>query len=135
MKKLICLSLILIAVLSGYRGECQGVTKAAAVSEAAPIEAYYFHNTARCITCKTVEAEAKADLQSLYGTRVNFQSLNLEEESTKAIAKKLQVSGQTLLIIKGDKKVDLTNEGFLYARTNPKKFKALIKEKVDGLLE
>jgi hypothetical protein len=130
MKKLICLIFILAGLLPGYQGQCQTAAKTAG---AATIEAYYFHNTTRCITCKTVEAEAKADLQSLYGSGVTFQSLNLEETSTKAIAQKLNVSGQTLLIIKGNKKVDLTNEGFLYARTNPKKFKALIKEKVDAL--
>ncbi|HAQ21830.1 MAG TPA: hypothetical protein DCR40_21760 [Prolixibacteraceae bacterium] len=99
------------------------------------IEAYYFHNTYRCITCKTVEAEAKADLQSLYGSQVTFKALNLEDDATKAIAKKLEVSGQTLLLVKGDQKINITNEGFLYARSNPVKFKMIIKEKVDKLLE
>jgi len=99
------------------------------------IEAFYFHNTARCITCKTVEAEAKADLENLYGGKVSFQALNLEDDETKVIANKLKVSGQTLLIVKGDQQINLTNEGFLYARTNPKKFKSIIKEKVDKLLE
>lgn len=99
------------------------------------VEAYYFHNTSRCITCKTVEAEAKADLQSLYGNQVTFMALNLEDEATKPIAKNLEVSGQTLLLVKGDQKINITNEGFLYARTNPVKFKKIIKEKVDKLLE
>jgi hypothetical protein len=99
------------------------------------IEAYYFHNTARCITCKTVEAEAKTDLENLYGGKVSFKALNLEEDATKMIADKLQVSGQTLLIVKGDQKINLTNEGFMYARTNPLKFKSIIKEKVDKLLD
>ncbi len=98
------------------------------------IQAYYFHNTARCVTCKAVEAEAKADLQNLYGNQITFQSLNLEDDATKAIAKKLQVSGQTLLVVKGDQKINLTNEGFMYARTDPAKFKSIIKEKVDKLL-
>lgn len=101
----------------------------------AKIEAYYFHNATRCTTCKTVEAEAKADLKELYGDKITFQALNLEEKSTDAIAKKLNVSGQTLLVVKGDKQVNLTNEGFLYAVTNPEKFKNIIKEKVDPLLK
>ncbi len=99
------------------------------------IEAYYFHNATRCTTCKTVEAEAKADLKELYGDKVTFQALNLEEKSTNAIAKKLMVSGQTLLVVKGDKQVNLTNDGFLYAVTDPDKFKAKIKEKVDPLMK
>lgn len=104
-------------------------------AQTAKIQAYYFHNTARCVTCKAVEAEAKADLQNLYGNQVAFQSLNLEDDATKAVAKKLRVSGQTLLVVYGDKKVNLTNEGFMYARTNPEKLKSIIKEKVDKLLD
>lgn len=104
-------------------------------NKTAKIEAYYFHNATRCTTCKTVEAEAKADLKELYGDKITFQALNLEEKSTDAIAKKLNVSGQTLLVVKGDKQVNLTNEGFLYAVTNPEKFKNIIKEKVDPLLK
>ena len=99
------------------------------------IEAYYFHNAARCVTCKTVESEAKADLENLYGTQVTFKALNLEDDATKPIADKLKVSGQTLLLVKGDQKINITNEGFMYARTNPAKFKKIIKEKVDKLLE
>ena len=108
---------------------------ALAQSNGAKIEAYYFHNATRCTTCKTVEAEAKADLKELYGDKVTFQALNLEEKSTDAIAKKLKVSVQTLLVVRGDKQVNLTNEGFLYAVTDPDKFKAKIKEKVDPLMK
>jgi hypothetical protein len=99
------------------------------------IEAYYFHNKTRCNTCNTVEAEAKADLKELYGDKVTFQAVNLEEKSTEPIAQKLKVSGQTLLVVKGDKQVNLTNEGFLYAVNDPGKFKKIIKEKVDPLVK
>ncbi len=107
----------------------------AAVAQNSVVKAYYFHNETRCETCRTVESEAKTDLQELYGSKVSFQALNLEKKSTQELAKKLEVSGQSLLVVKGDKKVNLTNEGFLYAVTNPEKFKAIIKEKVDPLLE
>jgi hypothetical protein len=103
------------------------------------IEAYYFHFTARCTTCKTIEAEAKKDLESLYPNHVKqglitFQSLNLEEEPNKALAEKLGVSGQALLLVKGDKMINLTNEGFLYAVAKPEKLKEIINENVDGLM-
>jgi hypothetical protein len=99
------------------------------------VEAYYFHNAIRCETCRIVEAEAKADLKELYGNRITFQALNLEDKTAQTIAKKLEVSGQTLLVVKGNEKINLTNEGFLYAVTNPDKFKAIIKEKVDPLID
>ena len=103
------------------------------------IEAYYFHFTARCTTCRAVEASAKEDLEILYPSQVKeglitFQSVNLDEDSSKPLAKKLGVSGQTLLLVKGDQKINITNEGFLYAVSKPDKFKEIINEKVDSLL-
>jgi hypothetical protein len=103
------------------------------------IEAYYFHFTARCVTCRTIEAKAKENLEVLYPNQVKqglitFQSINLEEDSSKPLAEKLGISGQTLLFVKGDQKINLTNEGFMYAVAKPEKFKEIINEKVDGLL-
>jgi hypothetical protein len=103
------------------------------------IEAYYFHFTARCVTCRTIEAKAKENLEVLYPNQVKqglitFQSVNLEEASSKPLAEKLGISGQTLLLVKGDRKINLTNEGFMYAVVKPEKFKEIINEKVDGLL-
>ena len=132
MKNIVTLSFGLMLLMSSFL--CGAKTQKKEV-EANQVEAYYFHNTARCVTCKTVESETKADLESLYGSQVTFKALNLEDDATKDIAKKLKVSGQTLLLVKGEKKINITNEGFMYARTNPAKFKSIIKEKVDGLLD
>ena len=59
------------------------------------IEAYYFHFTTRCATCRTVEAQAKENIETLYPDMINqgkiaFQSINLEDASSKEIAEKLQ---------------------------------------------
>jgi len=104
------------------------------------IEAYYFHFTARCHTCRNVEAKAKESIEILYPEliqkgKISFQSVNLDDESSKTLAEKLNIYGQTLLIVKGDKKVNLTNEGFMYANSDPEKLKSIIKAKVDELLK
>lgn len=103
------------------------------------IEAYYFHFTARCVTCKTIEAQAKEDLEVLYPQHVKsglitFQSLNLDDAGNKEKAQKLGISGQALLLVKGDQKINITNEGFMYAVVKPEKFKEVINEKVEFLL-
>jgi hypothetical protein len=103
------------------------------------VEAYYFHFNARCTTCRTVEAQAQADIELLYPElvktgQISFTAVNLDETDGKTIGKNLGVSGQTLLLVKGDHKINITNEGFMYAVSQPEKFKAVIKEKVDGLL-
>jgi phage portal protein BeeE len=128
MKRVVFFSIVITAIVCSFAGNAQ------TSKSTAKVEAYYFHNAVRCTTCKTVEAEAKTDLKELYGDKVTFQALNLEDKTTNEIAKKLEISGQTLLVVKGDTKINLTNEGFLYAVTDPDKFKSIIKEKVDPLV-
>jgi hypothetical protein len=103
------------------------------------IQVYYFHNTKRCATCNAVEDETKMALELFYEERmkdgsIEFTSLNLEEEEGESMAQALQVSGQTLLIVKGETQVNLTNEGFMNARTNPTKFHETLRTQIDKLL-
>jgi hypothetical protein len=135
MKQISLLSFALLMFMGSWSCNAQTDKKNTKLNASTKVEAYYFHFSARCVTCKAVEAEAKADIENLYGGKVSFQSVNLEEESSKAIAERLQIGGQTLLIVKGDTKINLTNEGFMYARNNPEKFKAVIKEKIDPLIQ
>lgn len=102
-------------------------------SNQSKIEAYYFHFTRRCATCQAVEDVSVETLKELYGDKVSFKSINLDEKTNTELAKKLGVEGQSLLFVKGDKKLDITNEGFLYARTDPAKFKEKIKTTVESL--
>lgn len=134
MKRLILLSIVMMAIGS-FSGNAQTSKKAVTASAPTKVEAYYFHFNSRCVTCRTVESETKSDIESLYSGKVSFQAINLDDPSSKEIAEKLKISGQTLLIVKGDKQVNITSEGFLYAVTNPAKLKSIIKQKVDGLLD
>jgi hypothetical protein len=103
------------------------------------IEVFYFHMTTRCATCRAVEAEARKNIEMLYPAEYNsgkitFTALNIDEEAGKFMGSQYDVSGQTLLIVMGDQKFNITKEGFLYAEGKPDKFKSVIKEKVDSLL-
>jgi hypothetical protein len=92
---------------------------------------YYFHYTRRCATCKAVEEVTENSLKELYPDHVEsgsvvFLSVNLDEAENNSLAEKLKISGQTLLMVKGEKQVDLTNQAFMYARTKPEKLKTEI---------
>ncbi len=133
------LAILLFAPVISCTSQTSSKQAVASDNNSDKIEAYYFHFTARCVTCKTIEANAKENLETLYPNQfkqglITFQSVNLEEAPTKHLAERLGVSGQTLLIVKGDTKINLTNEGFMYAVVKPEKFKEIINEKVDGLL-
>ena len=140
MRKFFLISFVLITLV---RISCSAQTNqkpAPVISKNGDVEVYYFHMTARCVTCRTVEAEARKNVEMLYADQVkagkiSFTALNLEEATGKSMGEKLGVNSQTLLIVKGDQKINITNEGFLYAVSKPNKFKEIIKEKVDPLMK
>ena len=84
--------------------------------------------------CLAVETESKDIVEELYNDKVAFSAYNLEEKDGKALAGELGVSGQTLLIVSGEARINITNEGFMNARSNPEKLKQIMKEKIDPLL-
>ena len=98
------------------------------------VEVYYFHFEKRCATCNAVESVTKETVLP-YGEKVVFTSVNLDETSGAAVGKKMNVDSQTLLLVCGTERVDLTNEAFLNARTKPEKLKKAIQVKLDRLLK
>jgi hypothetical protein len=108
--------------------------KNTSVSEAGEVEVIYFHFSRRCVTCKAVEEVSKQAVADLYGESVIFTGYNLEEQDGKEKGRDLGVSGQALLIVSGDTKINITNEGFRYARSNPEKLKQIISENITPLL-
>lgn len=98
------------------------------------VEVYYFHTTRRCATCKAIESVSKESVTELYGDKVSFAAYNLDETEGEEKGKEIGVSGQTLLIVSGDVKVNITNEGFMHVRSNPDMLKEIIKTNIDPLL-
>lgn len=140
MKKFALLTVALVMAFGSMSCNAQEAPKASAQTQAdKKIEVYYFHFTRRCMTCNTVETEAKSAIESMYPAQfksgaIAFIGVNLDEESSKAAAAKCKAGGQSLLVISGDKRIDLTSQGFMYAVNNPDKLRAEIKKAIDPLL-
>jgi len=98
------------------------------------IKVYYFHATRRCATCQAVEAVSKEAIKEYYADKVILESINREEEKASSLVENYKISRTALFIVKGDKKVDITNVAFMNARTNPDKLKAKIKTIIDSML-
>jgi len=92
----------------------------------------YFHSNYRCATCLAVEKVAKASLAEIDST-LSFYAIDISAEENKELAKKYGVSGQSLLLVKGDKSINMTNDAFMYARSQPEKVKARIAEGLASL--
>ena len=134
---------LIFALITLVNISCNAQTNqkpASSVSKNGDVEVYYFHMTTRCVTCKTVESEARKNVEILYADQVkagkiSFTALNLEEATGKSTGERLGVNSQTLLIVKDDQKINITNEGFLYAVSQPQKFTEVMKSKIDPLIK
>lgn len=136
MKAIKVLLLVVMAIslnidCSAKSNKKEGITN---VTKSEKVNVYYFHYTRRCMTCNAVESVSKKAITELYGDKVSFAGYNLDEKAGEAKGKEIGVSGQTLIIVAGEKKINLTNEGFMNAKSNPEKLKQIIKEKIDPLL-
>lgn len=131
--KVMLLGIVLLTGISVYAGNGSN-SEGAQDPKEAKVNVYYFHTNARCVTCRTIESEAKQDVKELFGDKVGFESVNLDEKAGEAKGRELGVNSQMLLIVKDKQKINITNQGFLYARSNPEKFKQVIEEKIKPLL-
>lgn len=139
MKAIKLMFLLFVAVSISACNAQSSQDQKSSVADTYELQVYYFHFTKRCATCNAVENEAKVALEMFYADQLKegniaFTSLNLEEDDGKKVAEQLKVSGQTLLLVKGDQMVNLTNEGFMNARTNSGKFHEILKSNIDKLL-
>ncbi len=139
MKKINILLVLLFAVM--FSAYSQKETNTSNKEDDKPlIEVYYFHYSHRCATCIAVEEETRNSLNELYPSMmkdedITFLSVDMDTEEGEEFSKIIKVSGQTLLFIKDDKREDLTNDAFMYARSNPDKLKSKIKKVIDKMLE
>jgi hypothetical protein len=99
------------------------------------IEVYYFHFTRRCVTCVNVQKATEKVLKDHYkeelesGTIV-YHEVNLSDPESREIAQRLGVGGQSLLVTSGDRKYDLTMQGFMLASRDYNEFKATLEEAI-----
>lgn len=117
--KVLLLTVLAIGMNISCSAQAKKDNKETSASKADKVEIYYFHYTRRCATCNAVESVSKDAIAELYGDKVTFSGYNLDEEAGETKGKELEVSGQTLLILAGDTKINITNEGFMNARSNP----------------
>lgn len=108
------------------------------------VKIMYFHGTNRCVTCNSVENNAKKLLDEQYKAQltdgtITFVSYNIDEKANEALVEKYEIGFSTLLIIKNDgkteKKTDFTDKAFQYAKNNPDKYKNLLKAEIDKNLK
>jgi hypothetical protein len=135
-------TLVIAFIMLISNGLCIGQStkkKDESPKKTANIQVYYFHFSRRCQTCIAVEENAKKALDALYAEKVkngeySFKALNLDDKTTKTTAEKFGIGGQTLLIVCGNKTLDITDKGFMNAHDFDK-MKIDIKKAIEKALK
>ena len=138
MKKHISITILAVIMSSFFSANSQTSKATKVVSKVSKVEVFYFHYTRRCVTCQAVETETQKSILALYPLQakkglITFKSINLDDKSSEAIAAKCKAEGQSLLITSSNKRVNLTDKAFMYAKSNPVKLKAELKKTIDPL--
>ena len=129
----VIVSIIIISTTSCGNAPMNAEKSTSNITSGEPIYVYYFHTNYRCKTCRTVQKVSEEAVKELNDKQVTFKSFNLEEPLGKELAAKHEIQGQTLIIIQGSHKEDITADGFLYAVSKPEKLKEIITQKVKKL--
>lgn len=105
MRTVVTLALLLFviaAVVMLFVGRSPKVTGEA--TAATQITAYYFHNTARCVTCLAIEAQAKKVVEERFEKEVQsgqlaFLSVNMEEPGNAHFTSDFELVSQSLVLV------------------------------------
>ena len=99
------------------------------------VEVYYFHFTRTCVPCVAIDTETEKTINETYAGalaegKIAYYPMNIETEEGKRMAEMLDVSGQALLVIKPDDRIDLTAYAILYASNQPEQFRKALRETI-----
>jgi hypothetical protein len=133
MKKL--LYIVTAFILTGMMAP--QTTVAQIETEDTVLEIYYTHSTNRCAGCRAIEDQTvetlnngfKADLAT---GKIKYTAINIDDADNKEFVKKYEVWGSSLFIVKKgtEETIDLTRDGFAFARSRPEMFREKLSEAI-----
>lgn len=144
MKKLFYLLIATVILISCSNSKNKTETNTAKENQPNHIEVLYFHGAQRCMTCRAIEANTIAVLDSLYSKeqadgKIIYQMIDISKKENEQIADKYEVTWSSLFVNSwknGKENVNnMTEFSFSNARNEPNKFKEGIKNKMDELLK
>lgn len=129
---------ILLVLTAVILASCGGGNqkKETVQTDASTVYVYYFHGKQRCKTCMAVEKVVKETIENAYSgnDRVKYVEVKTDETQNESLVGKYEVTWNALIIAKGDKHTDLTNDAFATAVNSPEVLTEQIKTEVNTLL-
>ena len=129
------LSCMMLLISCDNRNQKKDVAQT--VSDDPTVYVYYFHTKQRCKGCVAVENVTKQAVMDNYegNNNVKYVEINLDEAKDEPLIEKYRVAWNTLIITKGDKQVNITNDAFAWAENTPEVLTEQIMIEVNRFLE
>jgi hypothetical protein len=130
--------LILVAILAGCGRNSKKAENAVQVAaDTTVVNVYYFHGKQRCKTCIAVGDIAKQTVETAFAdnNKVRFVEVNTSEKGNDALIEKYEVTWNALIIAKGENYVEITDQAFATAVSNPQALENLIKQEINNRLQ
>lgn len=139
MKKIVVIFMLLLSLLG-----CKQVSKSTstATSEESPakVQVLLFHAAQRCATCRAIEAATKEVLDADFAQQVKEGTVVLRDidaslRENETLVNKYEVVSTSIFVDDEGIVTNLTNDAFSYARTEPDRFKEILRNTITKAIE
>ena len=112
--------------------------------QSAVLNVYNFHLQNRCASCIAIENATTRTINTYFANelkegRLVQKIINVDDKTNEAISTKYEMAGSGLLLVSNSKGkeyvVDLTGDGFKYAKNNEEKFIEILKQQIETYLK
>lgn len=150
MKKLAIILMSVVAMVAmTSAAACGGKTENGNVKETTVaaknyVEVIYFHGKQRCATCRAIEQVTREVVEQQFAEQVKngtvkLRIVDISDPKNEQIADKYEIAFSSLLVVKhigqNETVVNLTDDGFSYARNEPETFKKKLTESIKANLQ
>lgn len=110
--------------------------KSVDVAGESKVMVYYFHGKQRCKTCLTVQKVAQETIATKFGDNpeVKFVEVDISDKANQALADKYEISWSSLVLATTNSHVDLTDQAFSMALSNPQALSDFLTEETVRML-
>jgi hypothetical protein len=122
MKKFLLSGLVVLLLVScGKQAQQETAVDTAVQEETAKVLVYYFHGKQRCKSCVAIQKIAQEAIAANYAGNqdVKFVEVDFTVKSNEALAEKYEVAWSSLIVVSAEKFVNMTDEAFTKALSDP----------------
>lgn len=134
------LILMMLLSLAGCRQGGKTASQAMSEESSAKVQVLLFHAAQRCATCRAIEAATKEVLDADFAQQVKDGTVELRDidgslRENEGLVDKYEVISTSIFVDDEGQVTNLTNDAFSYARTEPDRFKEILRSTINKALE